>query len=87
MIVKDPSAELTYFVNWTKWLGSDTIQTSTWNVPVGLEAVGTPTNTTTHAYVKVKGGTLGETYNLVNTMTTVSGEKEQATILLYIKEK
>ena len=35
--VKDPSAVLDYVINWSTWLGSDTITgTPTWTVPTGI---------------------------------------------------
>lgn len=47
---KDPDAVLDYGVDWTAWLGSDTIVTSTWVVsPTGLTAergANTPRTTT-----------------------------------------
>lgn len=87
MIIKDPSSEITYHVNWTSWLGSDTIATSTWTVPADLTTLGSPTKTNTHAYIKLGGGVRGETYEVVNTIVTAAGEKEDATIVLYIKDK
>ena len=36
---KDPHSVLDYVVNWSLWLGTDTITTSEWIVPTGLTKV------------------------------------------------
>lgn len=86
MITKDPNSTITYYVDWTDFLGSDTIASSAWTVPAGLTQVGTETHTTHIAYVQVKDGVLGETYVLVNRVTTASGQIEDQSLPIYIKE-
>jgi len=76
---KDPSAVLDYAIDWSAWLGSDTIATSTWSVPTGITR-DSDTNTTTRATIWLSGGTAGQTYQLTNTITTAGGRTDQRTI-------
>jgi hypothetical protein len=34
-VTKDPQADLDYGLDWSAWLGTDTIVSSTWSVPDG----------------------------------------------------
>src|SRR5207237_8913736 len=36
-VTKDPNADLDYQFDWTAWLGTDTISTSTWSAPIGSQ--------------------------------------------------
>ncbi len=99
--IKDPSAELVYTVNWasedgtndggssdTGWLQGDTIATSTWIVPDGLTA-GVESKTTTQAAIKLSGGTVGQTYTVVNRITTASSPQliDDRSIVIKIRQK
>lgn len=87
---KDPNAVLWYGVTWVDYLaqiGADSIATSTWIVPVGLtnvaEQIANPI-----AKVKLSGGTVGESYDVVNRITTTaSAETEDRTIRIFIRER
>jgi hypothetical protein len=46
-MLKDPQAVLDYGFDWSKWLGTDTISTSTWTVPVGITKDSDTHDTTT----------------------------------------
>lgn len=83
---KDPSAVLDYTIDWSEWLVDDTISTSAWTVDSGLTTV-TTTNTTTTATVWVSGGTLGASYNLINTIVTAGGRTDERTIRVSMKNK
>lgn len=76
---KDPDATLDYMIDWTRWLGNDTIQSSEWFVPDGLtktqEAAGDRTAT-----VWLAGGTVGNTYAVTNRITTFGGRVQDQTI-------
>lgn len=71
-VVKDPDATLDYKVDWSSWLGTDTIASATWVVPSGLNEV-TSGNTTTTATVWLSGGTLKKTYLVTSRITTAAG--------------
>lgn len=73
---KDPVATLDYSVDWSQWLGADTLATSTWTVPTGLTQV-TASNTTTKTTVWLSGGTLGTVYTIKNLITTTGGRTDE----------
>jgi len=69
---KDPAAVLDYDLDWSAWLGTDTISVSDWTVDSGLTS-GAQSNTGAVATIWLQGGKAGETYNLKNTITTKGG--------------
>ena len=84
--IKDPNATLDYNVNWLPYLGTDTIATSTWTVPVGLTLV-THTQTAATTTAWLSGGTVGTRYALLNRITTVGGRTDDRTIYVKVKER
>jgi hypothetical protein len=74
---------LDYMINWSPWLGTDTINTSTWTVPTGITKV-TSTNTTTTATIWLSGGTEGKMYEVVNTIITSGGRTDYRTLLIEV---
>lgn len=80
--LKDPDATLDYKVDWSDWLGADTISTSSFTVPSGITE-DTSTNSTTTATVWLSGGTVGERYKVINRIVTAGGRTADRT--LYIK--
>lgn len=83
---KDPAADLDYSIDWSVWLGTDTIATSAWSVPAGL-AFGITASTATTATVWLAGGTAGRTYDVTNTITTAAGRTDQRTIRIAVQER
>lgn len=89
---KDPNEVLDYVIDWNSsdepnpgWAVNDTIATSSWTVPVGItKDSDSHGNTTTTIWLS--GGTLGETYTLVNRITTVGGRTLDQTVRIKIKE-
>lgn len=84
--VKDPDATLDYLVNWSDWLLTDTIVTSTWTVPTGITKV-SDTNTTTTATIWLSSGIVGVVYDCINKIITASARTDQRTIHVYVLEK
>jgi hypothetical protein len=83
---KDPDEVLDYKLDWTARLDGDTIQTSTWTVPVGITRNSdSKTNTTTTIWLQ--GGTLGQTYEFVNRITTAGLRTMDQSVKLKIKAK
>ena len=78
---KDPDAVLDYMVDWTRWLGTDTIATSDWIVPTGITET-TATATTTTATIWLSGGTPGVSYSIVNRIITSAGRADDRTIVV-----
>lgn len=71
--IKDPGAKLDYGFDWSEWLATDEIiSTSTWTVPSGITKV-TDTKSTTGTIIWLSGGTAGESYRLVNRIVTNAG--------------
>ena len=83
---KGPDEVLDYAGDWSDWLGSDTIVTSTWTVPTGL-AKDSDTATTTTTTVWLSGGTLGEQYDLENCVETSAGRTACRTIRIHVVAK
>lgn len=87
--IKDPDSQLDYAVDWASWLNTGaTIATSAWTVPAGItEVTSGLQNADTKAVVTVSGGTVGNTYALVNRITTSDGLTDDRTIYLTVTEK
>lgn len=84
---KDPEEVLDYDIDWTKRLAGDTISASVFTVPEGDVVVGSSTNTTTTTKVWLSGGTLGETCEVLNHITTAGGRQMEQTVKLKIKAR
>ena len=88
--VKDPDAILDYSIDWSNWLGNDTIDTSTWVaesplIIISASDVIDATNTITTVFVS--GGVVNNKYNLTNHIITAGGREDDRTITIIIKEK
>lgn len=88
---KDPNAVLDYDFNWRKeWLADgDDIDTSLFIITGNDSALiqDSITNTTDIATIWLSGGTLGETYTVVNRITTTGGRTQDWTLYLTIAER
>jgi len=84
--LKDKDAKLDYAVDWTAWLGNDTIDTSTWTVPIGLTKI-SDSKTTKIATVWLGGGTAGQEYTVTNHIKTVSGREDERSITIHVQER
>jgi len=87
---KAPNEELDYQIDWSQRLligrDRDTIDASVWTIPSGLVLENNSrTVSTTTAWIS--GGTLGETYALINKVTTVGGRIMEQTVMLSISAK
>jgi len=83
---KDPQAKLDFSIDWSDWLGADTIATSTWTVPTGITTV-TSSNTTTTATLWLSGGTLGQRYLCTNHVITAGGRQEDQSIVVVMESR
>lgn len=83
---KDPSAVLDYLIDWSAWLGTDTITVSSWTVPMGITQV-SATNTTTTATIWLSGGTVNTAYACVNRIATAGSRTEERTITIIVQDK
>lgn len=88
--VKDPDAELDYTRDWSDWLTAvgDTIDTSTWIVPEGLEiGEAGETNDDTTATIWLKGGIVDVEYEVTNRITTAGGRTDDRTFKVVIRQR
>jgi len=86
IFTKDPSAVLDYTINWSSWLDSDTISTSTWTVPTGLTK-DSDTSTTTTATIWLSSGTAGTQYTVVNHIVTAAGREDDRSIYIVVENR
>jgi hypothetical protein len=80
--VKVQAAVLDFQIDWSAWLGADTIDTAAWVVTGATEGANTTTTTTTT--VRVSGGTPGTPATLQCTITTDAGLIEVRSIKVEI---
>jgi len=77
---------LDWKVDWSSWLGSDTISTSNWAATTGV-TLGTTSNSSTVATAFISGGSIGNTYTLTNTITTAAGRTAKRAIFVTFVER
>lgn len=83
MFTKEPGEVTTLSLDWSDWLGALTISSSTWIVPAGITNEADTSNTQS-TFIKLSGGTWGETYELSNTITAGT-ETETRQLLVRIQ--
>ena len=86
LFIKDPDALLDYMVDWSTWLGNDTIATSVWTVPSGITK-SNDTKTPKTATIWLSGGTVGQRYDITNRITTDGGRTDDRTMSIVIEHK
>lgn len=84
---KDPGETLDYDIDWTSRLNGTTITGSTWSVNGTSLVTSNPTNSTTMTKVTLSGGTLNQTYTLLNTITTALNGTMVERVTIKIKQK
>lgn len=83
---KDPDSTVDYGCDWTAWLQTgEIITTSTWTAS-GLTK-GTETNSAGITSVLLSGGTVGTSYTVTNQIDTDQGRIEQRSMIITVKEK
>jgi hypothetical protein len=83
---KDPNDILDYSIDWSQFLDTDTIDTSTWTVATGITKV-SDTKAATTTTIWLSGGTAGATYQLTNRITTVNGRVKDKSFSVYVAEQ
>ena len=81
---KDPDSVLDYTVDWSRWLGSDTISTSAWTVDGITKDSDSSTTTTTTIWVSGGNSPYG---SATNKIVTAGGRTVERTIRFYRREK
>lgn len=83
---KDPNALLDYTVDWSEWLGGDSITSSSWIVPAGL--VLTDESHTTHtATAWISGGTPPSSYRVTNRIVTAGGRSDDRSLTFRLEDR
>ena len=86
LFVKDPDSVLDYKVDWSSWLGTDTISTSRWVVQSGITE-DSDSNDTTSATSWLSGGTEGSTYTVTNRIDTAGGRTADRTFKVLVQTR
>ncbi len=84
--IKDPDSVLDYTIDWSAWLGDDTIATSTFLVSDGLTK-NSDSKTTTMTLVWLSGGTAGNNYSVTNRIVTSSGRTADRSFRVWVREQ
>jgi hypothetical protein len=88
IFVKDPEATLDYGFDWGPWLQADTIATSNWSADAGITLVpASDTFTDTTTAVFISGGTAGQSYDVINTITTNGSRTDERTITIKVRNR
>lgn len=84
-MLKDPNATLDYGFDWAKWLGTDTITTSTWVVTGATKNSDTHDTTTTTVWLS--GGIVGTQIVATNHIVTAGGRTDDRTMTITPRER
>lgn len=82
---KSPSAILDYQIDWTTWLGPDTISSVCWVIPPGLSQI-TSSSTTACTTVFLGGGTASTLYAITNKIATSGSRTNDRTVFLWVRD-
>jgi hypothetical protein len=87
VFVKDPSAVLDYYMDWTDLLASsDTIVTSTWVASSDTVTLSDDDILSDITVVWVEGGEAGELVDLTNHIVTAEGREDERTLRLKVRD-
>lgn len=86
--LKDPESEFDYQIDWSPWLGDDTISTSTWSVdPTGELTIVVDNHDDNQTSVQVSGGVRKSTYRLTNQIVSSGGNTVERTITVRVGDR
>lgn len=85
-VTKDPDALLDYVFDWSDWLETDVITSSTWTVDAGLTRE-SDSATTTQTSVWLSGGTVGGVYEALNRIVTGGGRTADRVLLVRVLDE
>lgn len=83
---KDPDAVLDYKIDWSSWLGTDTITASSWTAEDGI-TIDSNEFDDTETVVWLSGGTEGYRYVVTNHITTAGGREDDRSIKITLRQK
>lgn len=85
ILYKNAASVLSYGHDWSTWLGSETIASSSWAADAGI-TIDSDSNSTTATSVFLSGGTAGTSYTLSNTITDTAGNTEVEHFEVYVRQ-
>lgn len=80
---KGPADLLDYMIDWSTWIGDDTIAESDWDIDDGIKEESSEFTDTT-ATIWLSGGTAKVRYYLTNQIVTAAGRKKHKTVSLLV---
>ena len=86
VFVQDPDASLDYMVDWTAWLGADTIATSLWILDTANLTSFDESNDTVKAVVWLTGGVNGSSCLVTNRITTAAGRINDQSFIVRVRD-
>ena len=86
VFTKDPSDILDYTRKALKFLGDDSISTSTWILDSGITK-DSDSNDSNSATIFISGGKAGTTYTVTNRIVTAAGLSKDLSFLLKVEDK
>jgi hypothetical protein len=86
---KDPDEVLDYQIDWSDRLSGDTLLTSDWTISGDDSVLVEDSNSISgdSTIIWLSAGTLAETYDLLNRVTTTGGRTMDQTVKLKIRSK
>lgn len=86
---RDPDADLDYTIDWSVWLGDDTIESSSWSVPEGMAQHDASIDQSgTRTTVWLTGGKAGPSAAIVtNHIVTAAGRHENRSIAFSVQQR
>lgn len=84
--IKDPEALLDYTIDWSSFLGVDTIAASSWDISEDLtnENETFADDATT---IWLSGGDVGEIYQIINHITTAANREDDRSFYIQIEQQ
>ena len=83
--LKDPGDRVDYLIDYTAWLGGDTLTGAPeWTLPAGITQY-TVSNTDTGATIWLSGGTHGRDYVITNQIATTGGRIKQQSFVVQVR--
>jgi hypothetical protein len=83
---KDPDEVLDYAIDWKARLAGDAIASSAWTVPTGLTENSSSVSGT-KTVLWLSGGTLDQSYSILNRITTTGGRTMDQSVTLSVRSK
>lgn len=84
--IQDPDAELDYKIDWTAWLGDDTIDTSSWMLDNTNLIIFDESNDTVETVVWLSDGVNGSSCLVTNRITTAAARVNDQSFIIRVRD-